>query len=101
MTESIVHRRRRWSNPSVRALAGSEDPISVITAHARGVIFEAIEHGLKGPPFDPFDLASHRKIPVVPREDIRDARTVPTSGGRVVIEFNPNRPRARVRYSIA
>lgn len=92
---------RKWTNPSVRALAGPADPIAVITDRARSVILDAIEQGLAGPPFDPIDLAAHLKIPVVPREDIRDARTVPGAGDRVVIEFNPNRPRARVRYSIA
>jgi O-acetyl-ADP-ribose deacetylase (regulator of RNase III) len=92
---------RGWVNPSVVALAGTADPVAAITARARAVILEAIEQGLHGPPFDPFDLAVHLKISVVPREDIRDARTVPAGGGRVVIEFNPNRSRARVRYSIA
>lgn len=92
---------RQWSNRSVLALAGASDPIVVITTRARSIILEAIEHGLPGPPFDPFDLAAHLDIPVVPREDIRDARTVPAAPGKVTIEFNPNRPRARVRYSIA
>ena len=65
------------------------------------MIFSAVEQGLQGPPFDPFDLATHLKIAVVPRDDVRDARTVPAGGGQVTIEFNPSRPKARVRYSIA
>jgi O-acetyl-ADP-ribose deacetylase (regulator of RNase III) len=65
------------------------------------VIFSAVEQGLQGPPFDPFDLATHLKIPVVARDDVRDARTVPAASGQVVIEFNPSRPKARLRYSIA
>ncbi len=38
---------------------------------------------------------------MVPREDILDARTVPVEGDRVQIEFNPNRPGGRIRFSIA
>lgn len=93
--------RRRWLNPSVVALAGTDDPVDVISARARSVIFSAVEQGLQGPPFDPFDLATHLKIPVVPRDDVRDARTVPAGSGQVAIEFNPSRPKARVRFSIA
>jgi len=90
-----------WKNESVRALAAAGNPIDVITERARSLILAATEQGLAGPPFDPFDLAAHLKITVTPREDIGDARTVPAGGDRVRIEFNPNRPRARVRYSIA
>lgn len=65
------------------------------------MILGATEQGLKGPPFDIFDLAAHLKVPVIPREDIRDARTIPGVGGKVTIEFNPNRPRGRARFSVA
>ena len=51
------------------------------------------------PPYDPFALAEHLKIPVVARQDIPEARTVPSKQG-FLIEFNPNRPRNRVKYSI-
>jgi hypothetical protein len=64
-------------------------------------VFNAIEAGWTGPPFDPFALADHLQLPVVPREDILDARTVPVEGDRVQIEFNPNRPGGRIRFSIA
>ena len=88
-----------WTNSSVLKLAGDDDPIDVITQKARTIVFDAIQNGWVGPPFDPFALAEHLKIAVVPREDIPEARTVP-SGSQVKIEFNPNRPRGRVRYSI-
>ena len=45
-------------------------------------------------PFDPLELADHLRIAVSPRSDIRDARTLPEPGGRLRIEFNPNRPAA-------
>jgi O-acetyl-ADP-ribose deacetylase (regulator of RNase III) len=81
-------------------VAGSNrDPAELITDKAVGVSLTAMEQGWSGPPFDPFKLADFLKVRVVPREDIGDARTVP-SGSGVTIEFNPNRPRARVRYSI-
>jgi O-acetyl-ADP-ribose deacetylase (regulator of RNase III) len=60
-----------------------------------------MDRGWTGPPFDPLVLADHLGIAVSPRHDVRDARTLPTSGGGVLVEFNPNRPSSRVRYSIA
>ena len=41
------------------------------------------------------------KIHVEPRNDIPDARTVPSGKQDVKIEFNPTRPRGRVRFSVA
>jgi hypothetical protein len=60
-----------------------------------------MQDGWPGPPFDPFALAEFRHINVVPNDEVLDARTVPLSHGRVQIEYNPSRPRARVRYSVA
>lgn len=88
-----------WTNPSVLTLAGEADPIDIITQKARAIVFDAIQSGWSGPPFDPFALADHLKIDVVPREDIAEARTVPV-GSALAIEYNPNRPRSRVRYSV-
>jgi O-acetyl-ADP-ribose deacetylase (regulator of RNase III) len=88
-----------WTNASVLMLAGNDSPIEVVTQKARTVVFDAIQNGWSGPPFDPFALAEYLKIGIVPREDISEARTIP-SGSNLAIEFNPNRPRARVRYSI-
>lgn len=91
----------RWTNKSVRGLGGDTDPINVVVAKARQVTLDAMADGWSGPPFDPAELAVRLGLIVEPREDIRDARTVPAPGGRLKIEFNPNRPRGRVRYSIA
>jgi hypothetical protein len=66
-----------WTNPSVLMLAGDDNPIDVITQKARTVVFDAIQNGWSGPPFDPFTLAEYLKIGIVPREDIAEARTVP------------------------
>ena len=88
-----------WTNPSVVALAGDSDPVKVITERARTLVMSAIQEGWSGPPYDPFVLAQHQNVAVVAREDIPDARTIPTRGG-YTIEFNPNQPRSRIKYSI-
>ncbi len=88
-----------WTNPSVFILASGGAPVDTITREARKAVLEFTEAGNTVPPLDPFALAEFRDIHVVPREDIRDARTR-FIDGRFRIEFNPNRPRGRVRYSI-
>ena len=92
-----------WTNSSVLRFAGHEDPIAAMLRHAQRVVFEAIQSGWTGPPFDPLALADMLRIRVVPGADVKDARIVPggAGGASFRIEFNPNRPRARVRYSIA
>ena len=89
-----------WTNPSVIALAEKNNPLDVITQKARTTILNFMESGGKGPPFDPFDLADYLKVYVTPREDVRDAQTV-YRDGKFHIEFNPNRPKSRLRYSIS
>lgn len=90
-----------WTNKSVLAFAGDRDPVDAITQHARTLTLRAMEEGWPGPPFDPATLAAWLGMEVIPREDIRDARTLPTPDSKFQIEFNPNRSRGRVRYSIA
>jgi O-acetyl-ADP-ribose deacetylase (regulator of RNase III) len=90
-----------WTNESVLAFARGRDPIEAIEETAREVVFEAVENGWEGPPFDPFDLARILDIEVVPKDEVRDARTVPVGGGELAIEYNPTRPRHRLRFSLA
>lgn len=90
-----------WTHPSVLGLAEGGDPVERIISRASSVALDAMQAGWSGPPYDPFKLAELLKIAVVPREDIPDARIVRMPDGRFQIEFNPNRPRGRVRYSIA
>jgi O-acetyl-ADP-ribose deacetylase (regulator of RNase III) len=92
--------RHFWTNKSVLAFAASGDPEEAILRTSRELAFEAMERGWRGPPFDPFQLASLMGIEVVARDDLYDARTVPVPGG-VRVEYNPNRPRARLRFSLA
>lgn len=90
-----------WTNESVLAFAGGRDPLGAIEEAARALVFEAVENGWEGPPFDPFELARILGIEVVPKDELRDARTVPLGGGEVAIEYNPTRPRHRLRFSLA
>jgi len=90
-----------WTNPSILQFAGKLDPIDLITEKAKEIVLSAIQDGWQGPPFDPFKLATYLEIPTIPREDVPDARIIPSGSQRVQIEFNPNRPRGRMRFSIA
>lgn len=97
----MAGQREFWTNPSVLRFAGKSDPVDLITEKARGEVLKAIQAGWRGPPFDPFKLADFLGIPTTPREDLLDARIVPSGAQRVQIEFNPHRSRGRVRFSIA
>ncbi len=94
-------RDQKWTNPSVLQFAGDRNPVSTIIQHAREIVIDAIDAGWAGPPFDPLELADYLKLEVVARDDVRDARTVPIGRSQLHIEFNPNRPRGRVRFSLA
>lgn len=97
----MIHGEHNWTNHSVLTLTqGHDDPVAVIIEKVRSVILDAIEQGWSGPPFDPFHLAGILKIPVTPRDDVLDARLVPSGAGSR-IEFNPNRPLGRIRFSLA
>lgn len=90
-----------WTHPSVKLLVGDtgRDPAERITEKAVEVCLQAMQKGWAGPPFDPFALADLLGIGVEARQDIAEARTVP-SGPGLTVEFNPNRPKARVKYSV-
>jgi O-acetyl-ADP-ribose deacetylase (regulator of RNase III) len=90
-----------WTNPSVTAFAGDKDPIEAVTTKARNIVFAAIQSGWNGPPFDPIALARALGMQVMARDDLSDARVVSLEDGRLRIEFNPTRPRGRLRFSIA
>jgi hypothetical protein len=90
-----------WTHASVILLAGNNDPINVITQRAREVVLEALEKGWSGPPYDPFALAELLNIRLIPSQEVVDARLKANTAGTFKLEFNPSRPRARVRYSIA
>jgi hypothetical protein len=90
-----------WSHPSVIPFTKGNNPISAIVGLANDCVIDAMEKGWQGPPFDTFELAHLLGFELIPRESIRDARLIPLPRGRYRIEYNPNRPRARIRFSIA
>jgi len=90
-----------WSNQSVLRFAGTADPITCIEATSQKIVLDAIDKGWIGPPYDPFKLADVLGIKLVARDDLHEARTTAGSRGEPIIEFNPNRPRTRIRFSIA
>jgi Zn-dependent peptidase ImmA (M78 family) len=89
-----------WRHPSVRLLAGDGDPVDIVTTLAREIVLAGIDSNVLTIPVDPFKLAELRSVPVIPRPDIRDAQTVAGPNDAPVIEYNPNRPRTRIRFSI-
>lgn len=89
-----------WTNESVLKFAGNGDPVTLIEARARQLVLKARDAGWAGPPYNPLAIADLLKIPVEANNDVADARTLPTDAG-VKIEFNPTKPRERVRFSIA
>ncbi len=90
-----------WTNRSVVKFARGRDPLDTIILAARDIVLDAIEAGWSGPPFDPVQLADRLRIPVIPRDDVPDARLIRSSSGEVCIEFNPNQVPARARFSVA
>ncbi len=69
-----------WTNDSVLRFAQDRDPVAVVEDAAQQLVLDAVEHEWHGPPFDPFELARILGIPVVPMQELRDARTVPAGG---------------------
>ncbi len=96
----MIRYTRKWTNSSVRRFAKGADPVRAITDLARDAVCRAMDEGWSGPPFDPLGIADLLNIKVIPTGDVRDARTVPCDGN-IRIEYNPNRPRGRMRYSLA
>ena len=90
-----------WTNRSVLAFSAGADPVAAMEAKARELALQAMDEGWSGPPFDPLALAKWRGMMLEARGDIPDARLVPGEQDRLVLEYNPMRPRGRLRFSIA
>jgi Zn-dependent peptidase ImmA (M78 family)/O-acetyl-ADP-ribose deacetylase (regulator of RNase III) len=81
-------------------LANHELSVQAIESLARTIVLYAMDNGWSGPPFDPIKLADILGIHVEGSPDVEDAKIL-GDAGRYTIYFNPNRPRGRVRFSIA
>lgn len=90
-----------WSNPSVKRFAGPRDPIETMVERANSTVMTAIDLGWTGPPFDTFALATILGHVVIPSQLVRDARTVPLGKDKYQIEYNPEQPMSRIRFSVA
>jgi hypothetical protein len=107
-----------WTNPSVEKLSPDADPLATISTLVTELLLSAADEGAFGSPTDPFQLASLMGIGLRPRFDVADARLVTDtfataiqpstplarfipSRAPLVIEYNPTRPRGRLRYSVA
>lgn len=89
-----------WTNASVRAFAKNADPQAAIQEAARSLVLKAREKGWEGPPFNPLRIAQMLDVQIEANSNVADARLVATESGPK-IEFNPQQPRERVRFSIA
>jgi len=89
-----------WTNASVRAFAKNADPLAAIEEAARVLVLKAREKGWEGPPFNPLRIAEMMGVKTEANSSVADARLVATDSGPK-IEFNPQQPRERVRFSIA
>lgn len=89
-----------WTNKSVLALAGKNDPILAVQKAARELVLKALVKGWEGPPFNPLYFAEMLNVQVAGNSNIADARLTQTNTGPR-IEFNPQQARERVRFSIA
>jgi len=90
----------KWTNSSVRAFAADKDPIEAMKAASRKLVLKARETGWEGPPFNPLRLAEMLEVQVEANSSVADARLISTDTGPK-IEFNPQQPRERVRFTIA
>jgi hypothetical protein len=117
----VTQRRVRpdgWNSATVATFADGRDPIEKAKEVASALIGFARDNGLLGPPVDVVGLAELLGFDLSPRDDLMDAQLVPsrpaaTSPIRVApsgvlspaagmtIEYNPSRPRGRLRFSIA
>jgi len=109
-----------WSNPWVLAFAGGEDPLERASMAARQLVEAAAAQGMAVPPVDPLALAGLLGLGTAPRDDVADAsiaedqRDIHARGSGdaplrdfvqtdtpLLIAYNPNRPKGRLRFSIA
>lgn len=116
-----------WTNASLQKLVEGRDPMAAMSALASQLLLAAADAGAVGTPTNPFELAELMGIGLRPHFDVADARLVAgraddtsagpasaadiaegpplrrfvPSGQPLIIEYNPTRPRGRLRYSVA
>lgn len=110
MTQKYVRVGKRvYSHSSVVRLIKlhphiSEYPEEIIRDLVRIELAEARNLGWNGPPFDPRFLASTMGIQYEKSRELlhsTDAELYRTENGRLVIKYNPDKPKTRQNFSIA
>jgi Zn-dependent peptidase ImmA (M78 family)/O-acetyl-ADP-ribose deacetylase (regulator of RNase III) len=96
-----VHVPGKWKHPSILLFAEGGNPVEKMISLATEFVLGALEGLTQAAAIDPFRLANLKHIPVIANEAIADARLVPLMNDRFQIEYNPNQPRSRIRFSIA
>jgi Zn-dependent peptidase ImmA (M78 family) len=99
--EHYLLNARQWTNQSVIAFAKGRNPFEVISEKVQNIVLKAIEDGWEGPPYEPAFIAEMLKVKIVPIADVLDARIVAEPDGKFRIEYNPNKPNSRIRFSVA
>lgn len=93
----MARRTDDWTHPSVVMLAANADPIEMMMDKAKQMVLQ----GMGWPAFHPLRLANYLGVDVIPSSDVFDARTVSVGSSRFQIQYNPDKPANRVRFSIA
>ena len=82
----------------------SEDPEQIIRSLAQDKLTEARQILWEGPPFNPETLASIMGIRCEASDELtysNDAELFPAEDGKMVIRYNPDKPKTRRNFSIA
>ena len=82
----------------------SQDPKEIMRRLVRDKLTEAKNSGWSGPPFDPRFIASIMGIQYEESRELvysEDAELHRTSTGRLIIKYNPDKPKTRQNFSIA
>lgn len=101
--------KKYYSHPSVVKLIEqnpdiSNDPEEIIRSFVQKTLAEARKFLWEGPPFNPEVLASILGISCEKTDKLtysEDAELLPVENGRIIIRYNPDRPKARRNFSIA